>query len=89
MGKLCNKNGGVCSLIPYCHDADGTVVASGKFVTVCLNRFWQDAAVFRWIGEAVLGTSKPILVSEIEFLESVLGQPSEGEGPSGQSRSAA
>jgi hypothetical protein len=35
---LCNKNGGVCSLIPYSRGDDNRVIAAGKFVTVCPNR---------------------------------------------------
>ncbi len=40
---------------------------------MCPSRFWQDAKVFRWIGEEILGTSKPILIKEVDFLESILG----------------
>jgi hypothetical protein len=71
-GARCNKKGGVCSLQLY-REALGGVKPVGSFVTMCPSRFWQDASVFRWIGEEVLGTSTPTLIKEVDFLESVLG----------------
>lgn len=67
---LCNKKGGVCSLQIY-RQAGGSVTAEGDFVTTCPSRFWQDANVFRWIGQAMIGTSTPIMIKEVDFLETI------------------
>lgn len=69
--RLCHKPGGVCSLVRYRKDETGKVSTFGDFVTVCPNRFWQDGAVFRWIGQQLLGTATPTLISEVEFLEAI------------------
>jgi hypothetical protein len=48
-------------------------------VTVCPSRFWAGNDVFRWIGQELLGTSTPTLIKEVDFLESIAGEPSEEE----------
>ena len=78
-GAICNKKGGVCSLQLHNQDADGKVTAIGHLVTMCPSQFWQDNNVFRWVGEVVIGTSKPTLVKEVGFLESVLNLEEENK----------
>jgi hypothetical protein len=71
-GAKCNKKGGVCSLQIHRQDDTGAITAVGSFITMCPSRFWQDANVFRWIGQEILGTSTPVLIKEVDFLESVI-----------------
>ena len=71
-GAKCNKKGGVCSLQIHRQNDGGAVAAVGSFITMCPSRFWQDASVFRWIGQEIIGTSKPVLIKEVDFLESVI-----------------
>ena len=35
---------------------------------LCPRRFEQDLEIFRWVGETVLGTSTPVIATEIGFL---------------------
>lgn len=65
----CNKKGGVCSLRQYREDALGKVTAQGGFVTMCPNRFWAGNKVFEWIGKDLVDSQKPIIVREVDFLE--------------------
>lgn len=80
-GKLnCNKKGGVCSIREYVRiDANGQpkVEPKGNLRTTCPVRFLQDGTIFKWIGEAVLGTSAPVVIKEVEFLESAPDEPEE------------
>ncbi len=71
-GAICNKKGGVCSLQLHSLGPDGKVTAAGPFVTMCPSRFWQDNNVFRWVAETIIGSTKPVLVKEVGFLESVM-----------------
>ena len=87
-GAKCNKKGGVCSIQKHRDDGSGAVTAVSSFVTMCPSRFWQDASVFRWIGEAVLGTSKPTLIKEVDFLESLIGVDTEDESEEAKERDA-
>lgn len=68
---MCNKRGGVCSMQVHRQLDTGEVVAVGSFVAMCPSRFWQDNNIFRWVGEAVLGTSSPTVIREVDFLETV------------------
>src|SRR6266700_3855598 len=57
----CSKKGGVCSIRRYVLDprTEAVAVAAGKDegpVTTCPHRFKQDGAIFRWVGEKLLGT---------------------------------
>ena len=64
----CNKKGGVCSLrqfVLYEHDR---VEGTGEPVTTCPNRFLEGNLVAQWVGETLLGTSKPVVISELPFL---------------------
>src|SRR5207237_1353475 len=48
---ICNKKGGVCSLRRYEQTGQTPVVGAGPLVTTCPNRFLEDGAIFRWVGE--------------------------------------
>jgi hypothetical protein len=67
-GGLCNKKGGVCSIARYEHDAGGTARIQGPPVTTCPNRFLEDAMVFQWVGEIIVGSGSPNVVTEVPFL---------------------
>ena len=64
----CNKKGGVCSLRQFVMDESGTVEAKGEPVTTCPNRFLEGNLVAQWVGETLLGTPKPTVISELPFL---------------------
>jgi hypothetical protein len=40
----------------------------GPPVTTCPNRFIEDNRVFEWVGETLLGTRSPLVISELPFL---------------------
>lgn len=65
----CQKQGGVCSLILYERGAPGQVSVRGSPVSLCPKRFLEEEKVFRWVGEKLLGTSRPMVVAEVPFLE--------------------
>ncbi len=71
---LCTKQGGVCSLRLYTK-SEGTNRVSvapgnlGRLRTTCPYRFEQNALIYHWIGETLVGTKKPIIVKEVGFLE--------------------
>jgi hypothetical protein len=64
----CNKKGGVCSLRLFAKDEQGRVVGKGEPVTTCPKRFLEGNMVAEWVGETLLGTSKPVVISELPFL---------------------
>ena len=66
--RRCNKKGGVCSLRLFAQDTNGQVVGKGDPVITCPNRFLEADSVVRWVGEVLLGTSRPIVISELPFL---------------------
>ena len=65
----CNKKGGVCSLRLYQQGDDGVVSGTGPLATTCPLRFLEDDTVFRWVGETILQTTQPIVLSEVGFLD--------------------
>jgi hypothetical protein len=65
----CNKKGGVCSLRLYEQRDDAPVSGKGPLITTCPNRFLEDNIIFRWVGETILQTSSPVVLSEIGFLD--------------------
>lgn len=73
-GTLCAKKGGVCSLILLERDEQGRVVSVGSPVTTCPNRFLQDGIVFQWVGETLIETGTPEVVSEVPFLMAAVGE---------------
>ena len=70
--KMCNKNGGVCSLAAYRMDEDGSAIYNNSdFVTLCPNRFWQNNLIFKEIGKHILKAEKPFLIKEVNFLQRI------------------
>jgi len=67
--KLCNKKGGVCTLRLYEQAGGASVSGKGSPVAVCPNRFFESGIIHRWVGETILGTPTPIVLSEIGFLD--------------------
>jgi Restriction endonuclease NotI. len=65
----CNKKGGVCSLRQYQQVGDGPVVGLGPVITTCPQRFLESKNIFRWVGETLLQTNEPVVLSEIGFLD--------------------
>jgi hypothetical protein len=66
----CSKKGGVCSLAVFEQRGSQEVRITGTPVTTCPNRFLEENKVFRWVGETILGTPDPKVVSELSFLMS-------------------
>jgi hypothetical protein len=70
---VCTKKGGVCSIRLY-EDSGNQVEPvkgdQGKIRSLCPWRFHQGHVAFAEIGKSLLGTSDPIEVSEVGFLES-------------------
>jgi len=64
----CNKKGGVCSLRQFVKDEAEKVEGKGQPVTTCPNRFLEGNVVAQWVGETLLGTPKPAVISELPFL---------------------
>lgn len=71
--QKCTKQSGVCSLRLYGLKADQTVNVvggdDGQLRCVCPYRFWEGNVVQEWIGSILLGTSAPLVVSEVPFLK--------------------
>jgi hypothetical protein len=68
----CTKRGGVCSLAEHIRITQGTQVlvrAEPALKTTCPYRFLEDGKIFQWVGERLLGTRSPLVLSEIEFLQ--------------------
>lgn len=63
----CSKKGGVCSLRQFVQDAD-VVSAVGKPVTTCPQRLLERKLIFEWVGETLLGSKNPKVISELPFL---------------------
>lgn len=70
---LCTKDGGICSLRLYqqsiAGDASSVPGDEGQLCTTCPYRFYENNIIFQWIGEKILGNTKPTIVGEIGFLE--------------------
>lgn len=65
----CNKKGGVCSLRLYQQVENGAVTGTGPLITTCPNRFLEASQIFRWVGEYVLQTTEPRILSQVGFLD--------------------
>jgi hypothetical protein len=74
--RQCNKKGGVCSLRLFVQDSEGKVEGKGEPVITCPNRFLEANLVVQWVGELLLGTSSPVVISELPFL---MGEIQAGE----------
>lgn len=71
---LCTKEGGVCSIRLFTMSAGSNQVSVahknlGNLRTTCPYRFQQNGTIFSWIGEEILGHTKPLIASEVGFLE--------------------
>jgi Restriction endonuclease NotI len=66
--SICNKKVGVCSLRLYEQTSKTPVVGSGHLITTCPSRFLEKDIIFGWVGETILGSSDPIMLGEIGFL---------------------
>lgn len=64
----CNKRGGVCSLRQISQDQAGNVSGVGEPVSTCPNRFLEKRLIAEWVGEVLLGTASPVVISELPFL---------------------
>jgi Restriction endonuclease NotI len=64
----CSKKGGVCSLRQFEQDKDGKVTPLGTPATTCPHRFLENSLIFKWVGETLLGTTNPSVISELPFL---------------------
>ncbi len=65
---VCSKKGGVCSLRQYAQEKDGNVTPSSLPATTCPQRFLEANLIFEWVGEILLGTKSPAVISELPFL---------------------
>jgi hypothetical protein len=81
----CFKKGGVCSLRLYEESEQGVVAGAGPLVTICRWRFLEQNTIFGWIGETLLQTSKPLVLSQIGLLPRLPGGLI-GEEQSGRER---
>ena len=59
----CNKKGGVCSLRQYQQFGDGPVTGTGPVITTCPQRFLEADTIFQWVGETLLQTKEPVILS--------------------------
>jgi len=80
---VCNKKGGVCTLRLYGQQGNGPVVGIGSPICVCPSRFFEDAIIHRWVGETILGTTEPVVLSEIGFLDRLRTNDSDEEDEDG------
>jgi len=59
----------VCSIRPYKAESDGLAHKAGGLTITCPHRFLERGMVFEWVGETMLGTKRPLVLKEIEFLQ--------------------
>lgn len=80
----CTKESGVCSLRLYVKTGDDVRFADpprNELRCTCPNRFKEADDVYRWVAEEMLGTSGPMILKEIPFLDSTI-QAGEDDEPS-------
>lgn len=73
---LCSKAGGICSIRLFDQVRDGDSVhvhpaEPSQLASTCPHRFKEASLVYDWVGETLLGTHTPYVVSEVGFLERV------------------
>jgi hypothetical protein len=80
-GKMCSKKGGVCSFRLYQRTGNEAPepVANSPLVSLCPSRFLEDETVFKWVGETLLGTSTPAILTELPFLLSTHAIPDQAD----------
>ena len=64
----CNKAGGVCSLQAYSNDNNTVEPVDDTLVATCPNRFYENNLIFRWVGNEMIGSNSPIILTELPFL---------------------
>ena len=64
----CIKKGGVYSLRLFETTQTGDIRVTGTPAITCPNRFLEGGMVAEWVGETLLGTARPKIVSELPFL---------------------
>jgi len=70
----CNKNDGVCTLRQFSKTGDKVEpVRNASLVATCPNRFYDNDTTLAWVGEVLLGTDTPIVLTELPFLMSTKG----------------
>ena len=68
------KRGGVCSLRLYGESAGAaSQIEQEGLRTLCPLRFEEDSEVLRWVGEVILGTQSPRIVTQVGFLRGETG----------------
>lgn len=86
---MCSKKGGVCSFQLYQRSESEAPkpAANSHLVSLCPSRFLEDDTVFKWVGETLLGTSTPAILTELPFLLSTHAVPEQAdEDPSAVAR---
>ncbi|MEZ0300217.1 MAG: NotI family restriction endonuclease [Candidatus Methylacidiphilales bacterium] len=66
--KECKKKGGVCSLRSY-RSLDEGALGFDSPIAICPNRLLEGGLIYQWVGEVLLGSSEPVVLSEIGFLD--------------------
>lgn len=66
--RRCSKKGGVCSLRLFEQTTTNEVIPVNPPVVTCPYRFLEQDNVVRWVGETLLGTPNPAVISELPFL---------------------
>lgn len=70
-GIMCNKKGGVCSLRQFSKTgSDVSVVQGSSLVATCPSRFYDAGVALSWVGQTLLDTDSPIILTELPFLMS-------------------
>ena len=75
----CNKKGGVCSLRQFVQDVEGQVEGRSDPVVTCPSRFLEGNLIAQWVGETLLGTSRPVVISELPFLMGEIQAEEQGD----------
>src|SRR5579872_2995659 len=81
LARHCHKKGGVYSLRAFMQDAAGQVIPVGEPVITCPSRFLEAGLVVQWVGEVLLGTRNPVVVSELPFLMGKIQQEEDESEP--------
>lgn len=65
----CNKSGGVCTLKQYVRTGnDVAPLNESSLVATCPARFYDSNVALSWVGETLLGTAEPLILTELPFL---------------------
>jgi hypothetical protein len=73
----------VCSLRQFVLKGEDRGEATGEPVTTCPNRFLEGDLVIKWVGETLLGTPNPAVISELPFLMGEAGEDDDEQDPVG------